>query len=73
MLPDPHTIQRCRWAEPTLFLANPLWMAAEEYPWSCRRDGLPKPVDDTDACQKCGRWETRNAPDRRNSGISEGW
>lgn len=67
-MPDTHTIQGCRWAEPTLFLANPLWMAAETYPWSCRRDGLPKPVDDTGDCRTCGRWESRS-PDRRDSGT----
>ncbi len=64
---DPHTIQRCRWAEPTLFLANPLWMAAEEYPWSCHRDGAPHTVPDTTACGTCQRWEPRGSQ-RRNPG-----
>jgi len=64
---DVRTIQRCRWAEPTLFLANPLWMAAEEYPWSCRRDGAAHTVPDTGACRECARWEARR-DDRRDSG-----
>jgi hypothetical protein len=62
------TIQACRWAEPTLFLATPLWMAAEQYPWSCRRDGVPHTVEDTAACRTCGRWELRDGDERRNSG-----
>jgi hypothetical protein len=70
---DGHTIQRCRYAQPTVFLANPLWTAAEDYPWSCRRDGTPHHVEDTKACQTCPRWESRTAPARRESGISEGW
>jgi hypothetical protein len=64
---DDRTIQRCRWAEPTLFLANPLWMAAEEYPWSCRRDGAPHTVADTTACRDCARWQARG-DERRDSG-----
>ena len=67
-MPDARTIQRCRWAEPTLFLVNPLWTAAEEYPWSCRRDGAPHTVEDTAACRTCARWESRDGGDRRNSG-----
>jgi hypothetical protein len=67
-MPDGHTIQRCRWAEPTLFLINPLWMAAEEYPWSCRRDDAPHPVEDTTTCRTCARWQPGGAGDRRNLG-----
>ena len=52
----PRDVQRCRWAEPTLFLANPLWTAAEEYPWSCHADGVPHPVEDTAGCSVCSRW-----------------
>ena len=68
-MPDGHTIQRCRWAEPTLLLPNPLWLAAEDSPWSCRRDGTPQIVDDTTVCGTCARWEPRpSEADRRNSG-----
>jgi hypothetical protein len=56
---DPHTVQRCRWAEPTLFQKNPLWTAADEYPWTCLSSGEPKPVEDTTVCATCGRWASR--------------
>jgi hypothetical protein len=72
-MPDGHSIQRCRWAEPTVFLANPLWTAAEDFPWSCQRDGVPHPVEDTLACRTCARWESRTPPVRRDPGTSEGW
>jgi hypothetical protein len=65
---DPYTIQRCRWAEPTVFLANPLWMAAEDYPWSCRRDRAPRTVEDTATCRTCQRWESRSSDGRRDFG-----
>jgi hypothetical protein len=56
----PQTVQRCRWAEPTLFQKPPLWTAAEEYPWSCNADGEPRPVADTLICLTCGRWAARD-------------
>ena len=55
------TVQRCRWAEPTLFLDDPKWMEAEAYPWSCRADGDPELVEDTERCNTCGRWVARDA------------
>lgn len=67
-MPDARTVQQCRWSEPTLFLVSPLWFAAEEYPWSCHRDGLARPVEDATACRTCGRWEARASEDRRKSG-----
>jgi hypothetical protein len=56
-----HTVQRCRWAEPTLFQEGPLWTAAEDYPWSCHADGEPRPVADTQVCLTCGRWASADA------------
>jgi hypothetical protein len=56
----PHTIQRCRWAEPTLFQDPPHWTAAEDYPWSCNAEGEPHPVIDTLVCLTCGRWAARD-------------
>jgi hypothetical protein len=57
---EPHTVQRCRWAEPTLFQKAPYWIAAEDYPWSCQADGTPRPVADTLVCLTCGRWAARD-------------
>jgi hypothetical protein len=61
---ESRNVQRCRWAEPTLFLASPYWTSAEEYPWSCHADGAPPhPVEDTTDCAVCNRWATRDRPD----------
>jgi len=65
---DARTVQACRWAEPTLFLVNPLWIAAEDYPWSCQRDSTPRYLPDTAACSACQRWEGRQSDARRVPG-----
>jgi hypothetical protein len=49
-------VQHCRWAQPTLFLAGPLWAAAEDFPWSCDAGGEPRLIDDTRVCRTCDRW-----------------
>ena len=56
---EPRNVQRCRWAEPTLFQETPIWTEAEDYPWSCKADGDPRVVEDTSVCATCGRWAPR--------------
>lgn len=53
---DRHTVQTCRWAEPTLFAMNPYWLAAEEFPWCCHADGRVRTLEDTQICETCARW-----------------
>jgi hypothetical protein len=53
---DSRRVQHCRWAQPTLFLAGPLWAHAEDCPWSCDADGAPRLIEDTEVCGACGRW-----------------
>ena len=54
-----HGAGTCRWAVPTLFMAAPTWMDAEERPWTCLRDHAPRELDSTDVCRTCARWEAR--------------
>ena len=56
---EPRNVQRCRWAEPTLFQETQVWMEAEDFPWSCKADGDPRVVEDTAVCTTCGRWAPR--------------
>lgn len=58
---DPRTVQRCRFAEPTLLAPEPIWTEAEAYPWTCRAEGPPHLVEDTARCATCGRWMPRDA------------
>jgi hypothetical protein len=60
----PHSVQHCRWAEPTLYVVHPYWTAAEEFPWSCNADGAPRPVEDTGICRVCGRWRPRECDEK---------
>jgi hypothetical protein len=57
---EQHDIQHCRWAGQTMLLADPFWMSPSEFPWSCYRDGEPRPIDDTRECHVCARWEPRD-------------
>jgi hypothetical protein len=59
MATEQHDIQHCRWSGQTMFLADPFWLAATEFPWTCFRDGEPRPIDDTRVCRICNRWEPR--------------
>jgi hypothetical protein len=49
--------QTCKWAEPTLHQAWPLWLDAWSWPWACRADGVPKLLPTTTECEDCYRWE----------------
>ncbi len=53
-------IQHCRWADQTLLLDEPYWLNAWDFPWSCHRNGNPRPVEDTRDCRTCARWERRD-------------
>jgi len=66
-------VQHCRWAQPTLFVAGPLWAAAEEYPWSCDADGEPRLIQDTAACRACGRWAPNPAKKTNSPGAWREW
>ena len=54
-----HTLQNCRWAQPTLFLPMPSWFDAWHGLWTCRRDVCPRLLDPEEKCATCPRWEGR--------------
>jgi uncharacterized protein (DUF302 family) len=54
----------CRWATPTLFVSAPVCYDAEESLWSCTRDAGTRPLETTEVCADCERWEPR-APQER--------
>lgn len=66
---DRHSIQACHWSEQTLFLAWPYWLEAERNPWSCRADGDPRLVEETERCETCGRWVRRGTAVCRPEGM----
>ena len=62
-----HVVTNCRWATPTLFLTDPLWLEAWDHPWACTRAPRPRPLKTTDECHLCTAWEARQdrAPERQ--------
>ena len=54
-----HGAATCRWATPTVDLPAPAWLEAADRPWSCLRDGTPHPLESTEGCNSCDRWEPR--------------
>ena len=56
-----HCAANCHWATPTLFLRPPLWLDAEDCPWSCVRESAPRVLATTDVCAACPHWELRGA------------
>jgi hypothetical protein len=49
----------CRWAVPTLFQPVPTWLDAWDRPWTCVRDNPARPLETTEVCHECSRWEAR--------------
>lgn len=58
-------VESCRWACMTVRLPYPLWLESEDKPWSCLRDPGPNPLESTDVCRGCPRWQ----PDRLHIGV----
>lgn len=54
------SVETCRWARPTVRLPYPLWLDAEDKPWSCLRDPEPKSLEDTEVCKGCPRWDSKH-------------
>lgn len=49
----------CRWVGLTLFLSYPYWLDAEQDPWSCLRNTIPRPLETTEDCRNCVNWEPK--------------
>ena len=57
-----HGVTTCQWGTPTLSLPYPLWLAAEDRPWSCTRTSEMRALDLTDVCADCPQWTPVPAP-----------
>lgn len=70
-MPDPSSVETCRWARPTIRLPYPHWLEAEAKPWACLRDQEPRPLDDPAVCAGCPRWQSRRLAGSGEGGGSE--
>jgi hypothetical protein len=60
MEPPKRHASNCKWARPTLDEPAPLWLAAEQAPWTCERDREPHALESTDVCEDCPRWQPKD-------------
>lgn len=59
---DRTSVETCRWARQTIRTPYPYWLESEDTPWSCLRDAEPRPLETTEICKDCARWEPRHLP-----------
>ena len=65
----------CHWLTPTQALPHPYWFEAGVRPWSCIRDGCPRPLDTSELrqCATCPRWEPRTFEAAKRDLVYESW
>jgi hypothetical protein len=65
----------CDWLTPTRIMPNPYCFEAGLKPWSCLRDGYPRPLDvgELRQCAACPRWEPRTFDAVKRDLVFEVW
>jgi hypothetical protein len=65
----------CHWLTPTRLMPHPYFMEAGEKPWSCLRDGCPRPLTGAELrdCAACPRLEARSYDDTKRDLVYETW
>lgn len=65
----------CYWHTPTRFMPEPYRFAANTRPWSCVRDGYPRPLSACElaSCAACARFEPRTFDAARRDLVVEAW
>ena len=60
-----HDAVTCHWLTPTRVMPHPYSLDAENKPWTCLRDGVPRALtgDEVARCAGCPRWEARTIDD----------
>jgi hypothetical protein len=69
---DPVT---CHWLTPTRIMPHPYSFEADEKPWTCLRDGVPRALTcgELEQCANCARWEARTLGDVQRDLAFETW
>jgi hypothetical protein len=65
----------CQWCTPTRLMTKPYWFEAGTRPWSCLRDGAPRPLSMSELrqCATCPRWQPRTFDAAKRDLIFEAW
>ena len=70
-----HNLVTCRWLTPTRLMPHVFWLEADAKPWSCLRDGCPRPLTmpEIRECGNCPRWEAHNFDATKRDLVFETW
>jgi hypothetical protein len=49
-----------KWSTPTVFTPWPLWMDTWTTEWTCARDAELRPLEHSECCRTCPRWECQS-------------
>jgi hypothetical protein len=65
----------CHWLAPTRIMPHPFCFAADARPWTCLRDGRPRPLNaaELSQCATCPRWEPRTLDASKRDLAFETW
>jgi len=68
-------IVTCHWLTPTRIMPHPYSFEAAARPWSCVRDGSPRPLtmSEVHRCATCARWEPRTFESVNRDLVQEAW
>ena len=72
---SPDNAVSCHWLTPTRLMPQPYWLDASVRPWSCLRDGCPRPLSlaELHACATCPRWKARTFDATKRDLMFETW
>jgi hypothetical protein len=71
----PEDLATCHSLTPTRLMLHPYRLEADVKPWSCLRDGYPRPLDmgELRECRICPRWEPRTFDSTKRDLVFEAW
>jgi hypothetical protein len=72
---NPENPVTCQWLTPTRLMPYPYGFDEKAKPWSCIRDGCPRPLTPSELreCATCPRWELRTFDATRRDLVFEAW
>jgi hypothetical protein len=70
-----NSVVTCHWLTPTRIMPEPYRFEALTRPWTCLRDGYPRPLDAQELCDcaTCGRREPRTFETAKRDLVIEAW
>jgi len=65
----------CEWRTATRLMPTPYWFEADVRPWSCVREGEPRPLSLSELrqCATCPRWQARTFDATKRDLVFEAW